>query len=445
MILKELMAKYLKDGFKSLEKEEVNELKSNIDLINDVEFKTAFEKDIAGSEEDEEVEETKNLIKDFVGKEVEKRFSNYDESIKAEIKSFIAEQKELMAKKAGAYQPEVKEQKEFCNKYFRGLAKSLLMNDNTILKEMTTDATGSPYSGYTVDSQLSAEIRSLVTEYGVARKEMSTIQLTKNSYKANELITDVIVYWVAEGNAISSGQIVLGQNELELKKLGAIVCLTNELIADEEIDLFGYISRRVAQGFAKAEDEACFIGDGTATYGKFTGLLNSSSVNTVTMAGTTFASMDADDLLDMITASPQAVRGTGKFYMNFGILNLIRKLKTTDGVYIYQEPSENGPATIWGRPVVIVEVMPNISDSASNTPFVIFGDLKQGCIFGFKGGIEAMKFDSGLIKDVAGTGTINLITEDRQAIRLTERFGYIQVITTLDKPITVLKTAVESV
>jgi len=384
-----------------------------------------------------ELEETKTLIKGIVGESVKEQ----TDAMKEEIKTFLAEQKELMSKEAGVYEKDIKKDREFLNKYFRSMSKALLSGDEVSLKEMTTDGTGTPYAGYVVDSELSAEIRHLVTEYGVARREMTTLQMSKGSYKANELVTDVTVSWTDEASAMGSTQVVLGQKSFELEKLTAIVTMTNELLADEEIDLFGFVSSRVAEGFANKEDEACFNGDGTATYGGFTGLLNSLAVNTTTMAGTTFASLDADDLLDMIEDSPQSVRGTGKFYMNFSIMNLIRKLKDEDKNYIFQAPSESGPATVWGRPVVLVEVMPGTGDSDSATPFIIYGDLKKGCYFGFKGGMEAKRFDAGIVKDVAGTGTINLITEDRQAIRITERVGYFQVITSLAKPITVLKTA----
>ena len=349
-----------------------------------------------------------------------------------------------MAKGAGVYEKEVKKDRAFLNTYFRSMSKALLNGDDVSLKEMTTDATGTPFAGYIIDSELSAEIRHLTIEYGVARREMTTLQMSKGSYKANELVTDVTVSWTDEGSAIGSTQVVLGQNSFSLEKLTAIVTMTNELLADEEIDLFGFVSARVAEGFANKEDEACFNGDGTSTYGSFTGLLNSAAVNTTTMAATTFDSMDADDLLDMIEDSPQSIRGTGKFFMNFSIMNLIRKLKDTAGNYIYQDISASGPATIWGRPIVLVEVMPSTADTAAETAFVIYGDLRKGCYFGFKGGMEAKRFDAGIVQDVAGTGTINLITEDRQAIRITERVGYFQVITSLAKPITVLKTAAAS-
>ena len=259
---------------------------------------------------------------------------------------------------------------------------------------------------------------------------MLALQLSKNSYKANDLATDVSVYWVDEAGSISSTQVVLGQETLELKKGAAIVTLTSELIEDEEIDLAAFIAGRVAEGLAKQEDEAFFKGDGTSTYGSFTGLLEDSNVNEVTMAGSTFASIDADDLIDMVDATPQGALANAKFYMHRTIMSYIRKLKDSDNQYIYQRPSESGPATIWGYPVVMVEAMPSKTDTAAATSFVLFGDLKKACIFGFKGAIKAKMFDAGTVRNVADSADINLITTDREAIRWTHRRGYIIIIPT---------------
>jgi len=117
---------------------------------------------------------------------------------------------------------------------------------------------------------------------------------------------------------------VLGQNTLELKKLAVIVSMTNELLEDEEIDLFDFVARRVAQAFSREEDEEFFTGDGTV----FTGILElSSTVNIVTMSGSTFASITADDFLDMVDATPEGALANGKFYMNRTVMSLVRTFK----------------------------------------------------------------------------------------------------------------------
>ena len=387
--------------------------------------------------EDEAAEGVEKGIKALFSKEG----SRIEKSLKDEITAFLDQHKALASQKAGLYHPDVAEKRKALNSELRDITKALLMNDDAKLKEMTTDATGSPYAGYTVDSELSAEIRHLMTEYGVARREMSTVALTKGEYKANNLVTDVTVYWVDEGAVVGSTQAVLGQETLILKKLGAIVTMTNELLADTEIDLMAFVASRVAEQLARAEDLAFFDGDGTSGSGGFTGLLRSSAVNTVTMATTTgnaFSKLTADDLLDMVDATPAGALANAKYYYHRTIKSVIRKLRDDQNNYIYQAPSAQGPATVWGYPEVLVEAMPKRTDTALSKAFVLFGDLRAACIFGYKGGLEFSRFDAGTVRNVANNADINLITTDRQAVRWTERVGYIRIVPTA---VTRLRTA----
>lgn len=423
-------------------------------------MKKEIEKKEEVKEEDvkeEEVEEDEGGVE--VDGEVEKNFKklldSHSEGVKAslkaelstEISKLINEEVERKQGKAGIYNQKVQKEEAMGvkNEKLKRFFVAVLSGDFASIKaESTTDASGTPYNGYVVDSELSAEIRHLTTEYGVARREMTTMQLSKNSYKANELVTDVSTYWVDEGGSIKSSQVVLGQNTLELNKLATVVALTAELIEDEEIDLFSFIAGRVAEGFAKKEDDAFFKGDGTSTYGSFTGLLESSYVNEVSISGTTFASVDADDLLDMQDSTPSAASKNAKYYLHRTILTYIRKLKDTEENYIYQRPSGELPGLIWNKPYVLVESMPSKTDTAAETSFVLYGDLKKGCIFGYKGSVRAKRFDAGVIRNVADGGDINLITSDREAIRFVERVGYFQVIQSLSLPITKLTTAAAS-
>lgn len=397
--------------------------------------KETYDKALALGEvaEDDVQKELKNLL-NGVEKSVE------DNVMKA-VEKLLAEQEEKRAKKIGIFADAKAEKQAKLNKGIRALAKALIKQDETLLKEMTTDASGTPFAGYVVDSELSAEIRHLITEYGVAAREMMSITLSKGDLKANDLVTDVVVTWVDEAGPIKSTQVVLGQDTLALKKLAAIVTLTNELMEDEEIDLFSFIAGRVAENIAKKIDEAFFKGDGTSAYGSFTGILENGDVNVVTMSGTTFASMTPDDLLDMRDATPQGGLANAKYYMHRTIRSVIRKKKSTTGEYVYQEPSVAGPATVWGDPIVDVEAMPGITDTAAATAFVIYGDLKKACMYGTKGAIKAKRFDAGMVRNVADDDDINLITSDREAIRWTMRVGYLLI---LPSALTVLKTATES-
>lgn len=432
--------------YKELEAEEAEAVKEDVEKVEDLPANDP------ASDEGEMEKNLKSIISLQVKTATKKEVAEATDAIKAEVKSFLEKEKEAMKAEAGAYNKSVLEKRHGLSLYMRKFISALLNNDQAEMvklnkvastKELSTDSTGSPFGGYVVMSELSAEVRALITEYGVARQEFTNVQLSKHKYDANDLATDVTVSWVSEGSAIGSTQVVLGQESLELKKLSAIVTATRELLEDQEIDLFAFIATRVAEGFAKKEDEAFFTGTGVSDTGNggFLGLLYNPDCNQSTMpAGKdSFAELTANDLLTMQDDSPQYVAKNGKYYMHRSIRNLIRGLKSSEtGQYIYQPPTDNAPATLWGRPVVEVEVLPSTADTDNGIPFIIYGDLKKSSILGYKGSMSVDRFNAGIVRNVAGNADINLITTDREAIRWVERVG---AVTILPSACTVLSTA----
>ena len=355
--------------------------------------------------------------------------------MKGELEAWMKSQKQSMETKSGLYANEIQAKRAKLNLHLKDFSRALIDGNDVKAKEMTTDATGTPYAGYVVDSELSAEIRHLVTEYGVARREFFTTPLSKNSYEANSLTTDVTVAWVSEAGSILSTQVVLAQTELKLKKLCAIVSLTRELIDDQEVDLFAFIATRVAEGFAGAEDKAFFIGAGSGdtTNGEFTGLTKNTSIPAVTLSATKDAVSDitVENVYAMIDALPEGAQANAKFYGNRTVKSALRLLKHTDGTYVYADPINNANyATLAGKPFITVEKMLTSSVAVAGDTVLLYGDLKKTTILGFKSGIVADRFNAGTIRNVANNADINLISTDRNAVRWVSRVGFITILPT---------------
>ena len=404
-------------------------------------------------EEDVEQEVEKAIKKIFAGekKEISNSIKN---DIVSDVQKILDQHKQKMEKGVGVYSPEAKKdvKRKAVNKFLREGIISILSNNDTkefeaARKEMTTDGEASPYTGYITDEVLSAEIRHLMTVYGVAAREFTTVSFTQSAYKANNLATDVSVFWVDEAGSIRSTQAVLGQESLQLKKLAVIITLTRELLQEQEIDFVSFLGERVAEGFAQAEDEAFFIGDGTSAYGSFTGLVKNANVNNIDMASgsTSFEDVSVSDLRSMQDGTPQGALAGAKYYMHRSILSVIRNLRSDSvvagdgkGVFLYTAPSGNDPANIDGYPISLVESMPAIGDDAAEKSFVLFGDLKKATIRGIRGGINVDRFNAGTVKNVANNADINLITTDREAVRWINQVGYIAIV---PKAVTKLTTA----
>ncbi len=370
---------------------------------------------------EEEVEETEEdvvkSIKDYVKAEVDLNIAKAKSEIDKDVEAWKAEQKALFEKKAGIHADGVQEKRARINTYIRDLSTAVLSSDFSKVKELTTGDAGEDI----VDRELSVEIRHLQTEYGVARREFFTTQLSKNSYDANALVTDVTVGWVDEGAVISTVSVDLSQSELKLKKLAAIAAMSRELLQDQELDLFSFIASRVAEGFAKAEDEAFFIGDGSSTYGGFTGLLENATVQEVT------GTLTVAKIYEMIDTLPQGAHANAKFYAHRTQLSVIRQLTDGDNRYIYQNPlAVSGTPTLAGYPLVLVEAMP--SATSDNNGIMLFGDLKKATILGYRSGISVDRSNSAVVRNQANDGDVNTFTTDREAIRWVTRVGAITIL-----------------
>ena len=399
------------------------------------------------TEESTEVEqEVEKAIKSVFTSEKEGITESVKKEVIDEVQKLLDEHKSKQKREVGVYSPEAKkeEKRNIANKFLREGILSILNGSETkgfeaVRKEMTTDDQGSPFAGFITDDFLSAEIRHLQTEYGVAAREFTTVSFSQTSYKANNLATDVSVFWVDEAGSISSTQAVLGQETLTLKKLAAIITLTRELLQEQEIDFISFLGSRVAEGFAKAEDEAFFVGDGTSTYGSFTGLLENANVNEVTQdsGDGSFEDLTVEYLRKMQDETPQGALANAKYYMNRTILSIVRNLRedaVSDGdgagAFLYKAPSGSDPANIDGYPIVLVEAMPKRSDDAVDTSYVLFGDLRKATIRGIRGGIIADRFNAGTVRNVADSADLNLITTDREAVRWISQVGAITIVPT---------------
>jgi HK97 family phage major capsid protein len=382
-------------------------------------------------------DEASELVEEIAGAVEEKMAKKFDakmKSIEEEVEAWVAKQKLLDEAKAGNYADGAKEKRAKTNTYLRDLMGAITSNDFTKVKELTTGDAGENI----VDRELSAEIRHLMTEYGVARREFFTTVLSKNAYDANALATDVTVSWVSEGNTIPTVSITVNQEELKLKKLAAIATMTRELLEDQEIDLFSFIAGRVAEGFAKAEDNAFFNGEGTGdtANAEYTGLLYNTDIEDVIVSdkggssdGTSIAHIGVEDIYAMIDKLPQGAHAGAKFFFNRTILSKIRLIKDGDGRYIYQNPLDvSGVPTLVGYPAVLVEAMPSFADDDADLPFMLFGDLRKTAILGYKGSIAVDRFNAGVVRNQANNGDVNLITTDREAVRWVSRVGYITIL-----------------
>lgn len=409
----------------------------DIELEKDFEDEDEDEEEVEGEEgegEDEEGIDEKGL-QSLIQKQVKDIFERESTAMAEKYASKIKE-----ARKGILPTKEVKQVVKTDQEKIADFFKALISGDT---KALTTSSGDTPKAGYLIPTEFQAEVlRVMYDEYGVARRDMRYLPFTGpgNTRTIPKLGSSVSVAWTNEGASKTATQPTFGLVTQTLKKLAAIVPLTEELFEDSAISLIPLLTELFGEALAKEEDTQFFAGTGSP----WTGILSNGSVQAVTLgSGETFADLNADDLLDMTAKVAPSMRRNAKFYMHTTILNVIKKLKDENDNYIYEKPGgQDAPnGKIWGYAVEVVDVMPALTDTASNKAFVVFGDLKKTCIFGDKQQMRVRVLEEATITDTDGETTINLAEQDMIALRIVERVGYVAA---LPEQICVCKTAAGS-
>ena len=317
----------------------------------------------------------------------------------------------------------------------RNFMKALFAGDRQAIKDISgvDDASG----GYLIPTELLSEVlRIAQKQYGLARKDMRYLPFTGpgNERRIPALGSSVSVAWTDEGAKKTSTSPTFGIVTQTLKKLAAIVPMTEEILEDSTIDLTGLIAQLFAEAVAKEEDVQFFNGTGSP----WTGIMNNGFVNVVNTLTTDPKDVTADDLLAMVDETPTGALSGSKFYMHRSVFSVIRTLKaSTAGTYLVQSPTDGAPATIWGYPVELSDALPTVKDTGNDQPFVMFGNLSVAAIFGDKQQLRVKMLDQATVRNSDDDADLNLAQQDMVAIRIVERVGYVLALPTA---VTVLKT-----
>jgi HK97 family phage major capsid protein len=299
------------------------------------------------------------------------------------------------------------------------------LKDNGHIKanNETTESAG----GYTVPVITSPDLIYLRERFGLARQYSRVYPMSTDSLLVPNQTGSTTVYHVGENTAITASDFVFDQVLLQTVKLAALNPVSRELSEDTIIDYASMAARDFAVKLAQQEDVDCFMGDGTATYGGITGVLQA----VYKVEPTTKVNIASLVLADAGQASPNTFRpslanyrtAVGKIPQYPGInpawfmhkafwYNYVAPLlDALSGNAIMDIQQAYGPnPTFYGYPVIFSQVMPTAI--AVNTPYMVLGDLSLGTAFGDRRGVTIeMSTERGFI-------------EDQYIYKATERFAF---------------------
>jgi HK97 family phage major capsid protein len=186
--------------------------------------------------------------------------------------------------------------------------------------------------------------------------------------------------WTAEGGAISASDPTVSSVTLGAYKIGVLVQISHELLADEGFDAVGFIASQAGMLIGIAVDTAYVAGTGTTQPTGFNGAATvavqaATGTGSLTGLPTSGSITGSDVLVELYHSVIPQYRPRASWVMHDQTVKVVRKLKDTTGQYIWQPALVAGqPDTLLGRPVYPDPHMPQIT--AVSSPVIAFGDFK---------------------------------------------------------------------
>lgn len=211
--------------------------------------------------------------------------------------------------------------------------------------------------------------------------------------------------WVVENQALFSKDFTVSKVELDQKRVGSIIEVTQQLLNDSGIDILSYIENVLARRIGNAINTSVIAGNGD-TDNQFEGILNAGITPAVTASavGTT----TVDELQALALSIPQEFRNGGVFIVSEAMFKLIAKLKDGNGHYYLNYDVANNETVykLFGHEILVSSAMPA---PTTGKQAVIFANLAEGYATMVKQGVQLKKLDS--TSDEAARGVVKVLVE----------------------------------
>lgn len=230
-----------------------------------------------------------------------------------------------------------------------------------------TDSEG----GYLVPDEFEKTLVEALEEENVFRTLAHVIKTSSGDRKIPVVASKGTASWVDEEGAYTESDDVFSQVSIGAYKLGTMIKVSEELLADSVFDLEAHISKEFARRIGAREEESFFNGDGK---GKPLGILAAAGGAEVGVTAASATAITADEVIDLFYSLKAPYRKNAVWLLNDATVKQIRKLKDSTGQYLWQPSLVAGtPDTILGRPVKTSAFMPT---AAAGAKTIAFGDFK---------------------------------------------------------------------
>ena len=254
--------------------------------------------------------------------------------------------------------------------------------------------------GYAVPDQLDNRIASELAEISPIRALAQVVQTGSTGYRKLMATGGTASGWVSETAArpeTDTPQFI--EIAPPSGELYANPAASQTMIDDADFDIENWLASEIAMEFGRAEGAAFVNGSGADQPSGFLTAPTSTAEDAARSFGTLqyigsgdaagFDSAPDARLVDLIHTMKSGHRQGASFVMNSATLAEVRKLKTSDGAFLWQPGLVEGqPDRLLGYPVVEAEDMPDV---AAGTFPIAFGNFRHGYLIAESGATRILR------------------------------------------------------
>ena len=281
--------------------------------------------------------------------------------------------------------------KERWNKASAGLRESM-RSGNLSLFLNAMQVNPSPSGGYVVHPMLEPGISRIARDVSPFRALARTRTLTEGDAWEEPFNRDAAAAsWVGETESrTETATPTLGVTRVPLHEIYAAPRITQKLVDTASFPILDWIIEAIGIAFAETESAAFFTGNGVGRpRGFLTHTLSTADDSSRTWgeiqylpstANGAFAAApnSGDVFYDCIGKLKTTYRAAARWLMNRATIALTKKMKDSDGHFIWQDSLQAGqPPMLAGYPVIEDEQMP---DPAANSLSVAFGSWSDAYV-----------------------------------------------------------------
>lgn len=256
-----------------------------------------------------------------------------------------------------------------------------------------------PDGGYLIPEETEATVNRALKDLSPIRAIAGVRQVSSSVYKRPFAVSGAGTGWIGETAArVETATPTLAELSFPTMELYAMPAATSSLLDDSAVNIDEWLAEEVRIAFAEQEGQAFIAGDGV---NKPKGFLSYPTVDNASWtwgkvgtlstgaAGAFATSNPGDVLIDLVYAVRSGYRANAHFVMNRSTQAEIRKMKDSDGNYLWQPAARPGESpTLLGFPVAEAEDMPDIAPDA---PAIAFGDFRRGYLIVDRVGIRVLR------------------------------------------------------